>query len=82
MKEVSEKSRVKEILSLTRVIRQLLTSDETKEWLNQAEQEKNSLDVWQKANLREIKAKIQDEKIVDQELQNNFILATAQAELA
>ncbi|WEK82481.1 MAG: hypothetical protein PR2021_4150 [Candidatus Phytoplasma pruni] len=40
MKEVSAKSRVKEILSLTRVIRQLLTSDETKEWLNQAEQEK------------------------------------------
>ncbi|NWN46061.1 carboxypeptidase M32 [Candidatus Phytoplasma pruni] len=82
MKEGSEKSRVQEILSLTRVIRQSLTSDETKEWLNQAEQEKNSLDVWQKANLREIKAKIQDEEIVDQELQNNFILATTQAELA
>ncbi|GLH60722.1 hypothetical protein PAWBP_4600 [Paulownia witches'-broom phytoplasma] len=49
--------------------------------LLQAQQEQETLNSWQQANLREITSKIQSEEIIPEELQNNLILATTKSEI-
>nr|WP_318839889.1 hypothetical protein [Paulownia witches'-broom phytoplasma] len=69
------------MIDLTQIIKKLLTSQETKNLLLQAQQEQETLNSWQQANLREITSKIQSEEIIPEELQNNLILATTKSEI-
>ncbi|WP_024563702.1 carboxypeptidase M32 [Candidatus Phytoplasma tritici] len=81
IKKGSQESRTLEIIDLKQIIKKLLTSKETKNLLSQAQQEQETLNSWQQANLREITSKIQSEEIIPEEIQNNLILATTKSEL-
>ncbi|RMI88913.1 carboxypeptidase M32 [Candidatus Phytoplasma solani] len=81
IKSGSEESRSQEIVSLSKILHQLLTSNEIKKLITLSQQEEHQLDAWQKANLREIILKVKDEEIVPEELQKNLILSTTKAEI-
>ncbi|CAP18203.1 Zn-dependent carboxypeptidase [Candidatus Phytoplasma mali] len=81
MKNGSENSRTKEIITLNNIIRKLLISKENKNWLLEAQKEIKDLDQWQQVNLKEIALTIKNKEIISEELQNKLILATNQADL-
>lgn len=74
-------SRTEEMISLNKIIKKILLAPTTKKLLVQAQSENAILNSFQKANLKEIAKKIQNEEIIPEKLENNLLLAANQSEL-
>ncbi|MEZ0180511.1 carboxypeptidase M32 ['Camptotheca acuminata' phytoplasma] len=81
----SSQGRTQEMINLNQIIKQKVLSpsnEHLEQLLIEAKKENDFLNPFQKANLREIIKRIEDEKIIPAELENDFLLATTESEIA